>query len=137
LRQVPCPVKKKSLLLKNKSKFVSLRRILPILTFILLTTLCSQAQSSRFSTLIDPAQRIMKIYPNPATTYITFDFDKNAEKGYSIQIFSFLGRKMYENQNLASKTTVDLSDFNRGVYIYHLIDRNGKIIESGKFQVSK
>jgi hypothetical protein len=136
LRQVPCSTKKKSLLLKNKSKFVSLRRILPILSIILITALTSQGQVVR-SSVPDPGQRIMKIYPNPATTYINFDFEKTPEKGYSIQVYSFLGRKMYENQNLTEKITINLSDYNRGVYIYHLIDRSGKIIESGKFQVSK
>jgi len=122
--------------LKNKSKFVSLKKILLITSIILLTALYSEAQSARVS-FVDPIQKTLKIYPNPATTYITFDFDKVPEKGYSIQIYSFLGKKMYENQNLAAKTTVDLNDFYRGVYIYHLIDRTGKIIESGKFQVSK
>ena len=122
--------------MKNKSKFVSLKRILLILSVILLTALYSQAQSVRTS-FIDPDQKTLKIYPNPATTYITFDFDRAPEKGYSIQVYSFLGKKMYENQNLTAKTTINLSDFNRGVYIYHIIDRSGKIIESGKFQVSK
>jgi hypothetical protein len=89
------------------------------------------------SNFIDPGQKTLKIYPNPAITYITFDFDRTPEKGYSIQVYSFLGKKMYENQNLTAKNTINLSDFNRGVYIYHIIDRNGKIIESGKFQVSK
>ena len=136
LRQVPCSTKKKSLLLKNKSKFVSLKRILPIISIILLTAFYSLGQSARTS-FIDPGQKTLKIYPNPATTYITFDFEKTPEKGYSIQVYSFLGKKMYENQNLTTRTTINLSDFNRGVYIYHLIDRSGKIIESGKFQVSK
>ena len=44
---------------------------------------------------------------------------------------------MIETQNIIQKTTVLLDEFNRGVYIYHLRDQNGKIIESGKFQVSK
>jgi hypothetical protein len=44
---------------------------------------------------------------------------------------------MYESQNIAEKVTVDLSDFNRGVYIYHLRDQSGKLMESGKFQVSR
>ena len=136
MRQVPCIAKKKGILLKNKSKFVSLKKILLILTIILLTTFYSQAQSAR-SGFIDPVQKTLKIYPNPATSYITFEFDKTPEKGYSIQVYSFLGKKMYENQNLTERTTINLSDFNRGVYIYHLIDRSGKIIESGKFQVSK
>ena len=122
--------------MKNKSKFVSLKRILLILSIILLTALYAGAQSARVS-LIDPGQKSLKIYPNPATSYITFDFDKTPEKGYSIQVYSFLGKKMYENQNLTAKNTINLSDFNRGVYIYQLKDQSGRVIESGKFQVSK
>ena len=44
---------------------------------------------------------------------------------------------MYESQNINEKVTVDLAEFNRGVYIYHLRDLTGKLIESGKFQVSR
>jgi hypothetical protein len=32
---------------------------------------------------------------------------------------------------------VNLSDFIRGVYIFQLRDQNGKVVDSGKFQVSK
>jgi len=78
------------------------------------------------------------MYPNPATSYITFDLQKNYKQGYSIQVFNgILGKKMYEANNLQEKTTLTLNDFNRGIYIYHLIDPNGKIVESGKFQVSR
>lgn len=55
----------------------------------------------------------------------------------SIQIYSFLGKRMHEVTNAAQKTTVDLTDFNRGLYMYHLLDASGKVVESGKFQVSK
>ncbi len=58
-------------------------------------------------------------------------------KALSIQVYNFLGKKMYENLNAPEKVTVDLSEFNRGVYIYHLRDQSGKIVESGKFQVSR
>ena len=97
----------------------------------------SQAQASRNSPINDPGDKVLKLYPNPATSYITFDFQKSFQKGYSIQVFSFLGRKMYENQNVTEKTTIELVDYNRGVYIYHLRDQSGKLVESGKFQVSK
>lgn len=113
-----------------------MKRILPILSFILLITIQMQAQSSR-SLPPDGNEKIIKLYPNPATSYITFDFQKPVEKGNSILIYNFLGKKMYENQNPTEKITITLSDFNRGVYIYHLVDRTGRIIESGKFQVSK
>jgi hypothetical protein len=122
--------------LENKSKFVSLKRILPILAFILLATVQSNAQASR-GPLAELPGKIVKLYPNPAKTYITFDFDKDQQKGRSITIYSFLGKKMYEAQNLSEKTTIALNDFNRGMYIYHLTDVAGKVVDSGKFQVSQ
>ena len=81
---------------------------------------------------------ILRFYPNPATTVITFDFQRSYEKGYSIQIYNaVIGRKMKEETNLADKTTIDLSNFTRGVYVYQLFDKSGKLVETGKFQVSK
>lgn len=92
---------------------------------------------SRNSPIPDAAKVVLKVYPNPATSYITFDFQKGFEKEYLIQVYNFLGKKMFESQELTEKTTLNLSDYNRGVYIFHLLDRSGKLIESGKFQVSK
>jgi hypothetical protein len=86
--------------------------------------------------LPDAVEKV-KIYPNPASTYITFDLQKSFQKGLSIQIYHFLGRKMFETQNVTEKININLSDYNRGVYIYHLRDQSGKLIDSGKFQVSK
>lgn len=121
----------------NKSKFVSLRRILPILSFILLIAIQSQAQTARSTPATVTSDRIIKLYPNPATTYITFDLQKGYEKGLSIQVYSFLGKKMFESQNAPPIVTLALAEFNRGLYMYHLIDITGKVIESGKFQVTK
>jgi Secretion system C-terminal sorting domain len=123
------------LLLKNKSKFVSLRRILPILSFILLTTLCSKAQDARIPG--PEVQGKVKIYPNPAQSYITIDLHDNYQKGLTIVVYSFLGKKMYENQNVAEKTTLSLTDYNRGIYVYHITAPDGKILSTGKFQVSR
>jgi len=44
---------------------------------------------------------------------------------------------MIEQSNITDKTTIDLSNFTRGVYVYQLFDRSGKLVETGKFQVSK
>lgn len=81
---------------------------------------------------------IVRFYPNPATSVITFDFQKEFEQGYSIQIFNaILGRKMYEQVNIPERMTVNLSDYSRGIYIYQLRDKSGRMVESGKFQVAK
>lgn len=81
--------------------------------------------------------KVLKFYPNPATTFINFDFQKNYDRSYSLVIYNFLGKKVLEIVNVNLTNQLNLSDFTRGVYIFQLRDRNGKVIESGKFQVSK
>lgn len=121
----------------NKSNFVSLRRVLTILSFILLITSVSAGQTGRSATGSEIADRIVKTYPNPATTYINFELQNTSQKGLTIRVFNgVLGKKMYEANNVPSKFTINLNDYTRGIYIYQLIDATGKIIESGKFQVS-
>ena len=116
-----------------------MRKFLLIASILLLTT-ASNAQTQSRATLTNAGLQssILRFYPNPATTVITFDFQRSYEKGYSIQIYNaVIGRKMFEQTNVADKTQVDLSNFTRGVYVYQLFDRNGKLVETGKFQVSK
>lgn len=115
--------------------FVSLNRLLLILSIILLTAIQSQGQSRTLPP--DAADRVVKFYPNPATSFVTFDLQKSNEKGYDIQVYNFLGKVVYEQKNIAPRTTINLNEFNRGMYIYQLRERDGKIVESGKFQVSK
>jgi hypothetical protein len=97
----------------------------------------SQAQSAKPVPATENADKIIKTYPNPATTYITFDVQKGFEKGMSLQVYSFLGKKMNDIQKVSSRTILDLTEYNRGLYMYHLLDATGKVIESGKFQVTK
>jgi hypothetical protein len=112
-----------------------LKKILLISSIILLTATYSQGQSR--SPLSDGNGSVVRFYPNPATSIITFDFQKNLEKGHTIKLYNFLGKKVYEAASLNQRTTINLSDYTRGVYIYQLFDKTGKLIESGKFQVSK
>lgn len=83
------------------------------------------------------ADPIVRLYPNPATSFVNLDLNKAANRGYSIQVYSFLGRKMYEATNVNQRITLNLTDYNRGVYVYQLRDHSGKLVETGKFQVSK
>jgi len=52
-------------------------------------------------------------------------------------VYNFLGKVVYEQKNISPRTTINLNEYNRGVYIYQVRERDGKIMESGKFQVSK
>jgi len=95
----------------------------------------STAQDSR-SPILNNGKKV-SFYPNPATSYITFSIQKDFQKGITITVFNFLGKKISETQTVTENTVVSLNDFNRGTYIYHIVDRSGKVIETGKFQVSK
>ncbi|MCX8020920.1 MAG: T9SS type A sorting domain-containing protein [Chitinophagaceae bacterium] len=82
--------------------------------------------------------RFVRLYPNPATTFITFDLQKNYRSGLTLHIFSgILGKKVYSAFNIPQKLTINLAEFTNGIYVYHLTDASGRLIESGKFQVSK
>jgi hypothetical protein len=114
----------------------SLKNFLLILSIILFAALQTKGQItvSNSGTPIGP---VIKYYPNPATSFITFDFQEGYQKGYEIQVYNFPGQKVFEQKNIAARTTINLSDFNRGIYIFQLKDATGKIIRSNKFQVSK
>jgi len=114
----------------------SLKRLIYILSFMLIAVISSNGQSNR-SIANGQGERIVKTYPVPAISYITIEPVKATNTNYVLVIFNFLGRKMYEKQNFSQKTTIMLDEFTRGVYIYHLTDLTGRLVESGKFQVSK
>lgn len=95
------------------------------------------AEKNPFDNPADAA-KIAHFYPNPATSYINFTFDKTIDKTYTLQVYNFIGRKMNDIRISDAKLTINLDDnYFRGLYIYQLRDQSGKIVESGKFQVNK
>lgn len=113
-------------------------KIFYTLSIILLVSITTKSQDRNTSSPAgSPITKIVKFYPNPATSFINFEFQKSYDKSYSFQIINLLGKKVYDITNVNPKTVVNLSDFLRGVYIFQLRDQNGKVVDSGKFQVSK
>ncbi|MEO7445939.1 MAG: T9SS type A sorting domain-containing protein, partial [Ferruginibacter sp.] len=92
-------------------------------------------------TAADPSSitqpKLIKFYPNPATTVVNFDFQRGYEKSFNIEVYSALGKLMYESKNIPSRFNLNLDAFYRGIYYFLLRDKNGVIVESGKFQVVK
>jgi len=85
----------------------------------------------------EPIAKLIKPYPIPATTVINFDFQYGYDKSFSLQIYNFMGKKIIEYTKMLPRIIVPLDDFYRGIYVYQLRDKEGKIIDSGKFQVVK
>jgi hypothetical protein len=102
-----------------------------------LFSLGSKAQKTIVAGSSEAAVKYMRFYPNPAITSINFEFQKGFDKFYTFQVFNFIGKKVLDLKSVTQKMNIPLTDFYRGVYIYQLRDRSGKIIDSGKFQVVK
>lgn len=81
--------------------------------------------------------KVTKLYPNPAVSYINFEFDQKPDRPFNIIIFSFIGKKVEDIRASDQKVTVPLTEFYRGLYIFQIRDLEGNIVESGKFQVVK
>ena len=120
------------------SKISSLMKIFYTLSIILLVSVTAKSQDRSPSTPTGlPVTKIVKFYPNPATSVINFDISKGVDNLYTMQLFNFMGRKVGETVANSEKISFLLDGFYRGVYIYQLRDKSGKIVDSGKFQVVK
>jgi hypothetical protein len=106
-----------------------------LLSIILLTAIRANCQVGR--PVPDPDHKVIKFYPNPCVSYIIFELAKEDNKTYNLEIYSFIGRKVKDVPDAADKTTVQLSDLPRGIYIFQLKDETGRVTDSGRFQVNK
>jgi len=107
-----------------------------ILTIILIFILTSASSQVKKVSLGENIRRT-NIYPNPARSFIQIQFLPAIPPPASLVIYNFLGKKQFEINQPGSNVFIDLADFNRGIYIFQFRDRNGRILETGKFQVEK
>jgi Secretion system C-terminal sorting domain len=80
---------------------------------------------------------VVKFYPNPASTSINFELPSGYDKSFTIQLYNFMGKKVAEINAGSQRINYSLDGLFRGVYIFQLRDKYGKIADSGKFQVVK
>jgi len=112
-----------------------LKRLIVILTLIIGINFTSFAQNKLATDNGAPKAKLIKFYPNPASASINFDFQRGYDQSYSLQIFNFIGKKVYETKSLSSRNLINLTEYFRGIYFFQLRDKNGQLVESGKFQV--
>ena len=113
-----------------------MKKIFYILFLIIGITFTSFAQNKNPASGNQIA-KLIRPYPIPATSSINFDFLYGYDKSFSLQIYNFMGKKVNEITKMPPRINMSLDDFYRGIYIYQLRDKDGIIIDSGKFQVVK
>lgn len=115
--------------------FMPVKKISILLFILTAITLSGFAQERSASA--GSYSPILKFYPNPAISFINFDYNRNFDKAHTLQIFNFLGKKVVELKSPSSRNYLSLEDLYRGIYIFQLRDRQGVVLESGRFQVIK
>lgn len=106
--------------------------------FFSLTSWAVQAQKQPVTAAQEPAKRLVSLYPNPATTYINIDLRENFKPGMSIQVhYAIMGKMIFSTTLSQQRYVLDVNDYPRGAYVYYLLDASGKIVEAGKFLITK
>ena len=111
-----------------------MKKIIFIAFFCTLSVAGLKAQN-RLST--ENSAHLIKLFPNPASSFINVDISRLPGSHAYFQVYNFMGRKVYETRISNNRSTLFLNDYFRGVYIYQLRDKNGAVLETGKFQVLK
>ncbi|RAJ83062.1 putative secreted protein (Por secretion system target) [Chitinophaga dinghuensis] len=104
-----------------------------------LFSLVGKAQNDKSQPNSDGGSKIVRLYPNPATSIINFEIQQlhNNEKSYDLIVYNFLGKKIDQLKAVGTRTSVNLDNYYSGLYIYQLRDQRGNLVESGKFNVVK
>jgi Secretion system C-terminal sorting domain len=123
--------------LKDFTTFTLLNKIIYILILVIGINFTAFAQNRPNSADAAFAAKQTKFYPNPASSVITFEFGKAIDNSHSLQVYNFMGKKVYDIKKVPGRITINLEDFYRGIYIFQVRDQSGIIIQSGKFQVVK
>ncbi len=117
--------------------FTTLKKIVYILILFIGISTTSFSQARPLVSDANTAAKLVNFYPNPATSNITFEFVKGYENQYSLDVFNFMGKKVYSVKKIPQRISIILDEFYRGIYIFQLRNKNGVIVQSGKFQVVK
>lgn len=90
----------------------------------------STVTSTPKTTLSEPIE--VKTYPNPAQNHINFAFNTN--QAQQLRIFDVTG-KLVREENIAGLTSaiLDITTYEKGLYLCQIQDKYGKMISTQKF----
>jgi hypothetical protein len=94
-------------------------------------TTCVTYDPSQLS-IATQEKMIFSLFPNPATSEITFDVVKKGN--YQLVVLNALGQKIIENAVFnETNSTINISSLTNEFYNYSILDENGHLIATGKF----
>jgi hypothetical protein len=83
---------------------------------------------------LNKAAQSLNVYPNPASDVVNFSIDYN--KAASVKMMDITGR-IIETVNFdMNNASVDVRNYNAGIYMYQVLDNEGQVIKAGKVSVN-
>lgn len=82
---------------------------------------------------VKQASSAISVFPNPASSELTV-FAAN-EEAVSVSIFDITGKTVAKTAVSSVWTKIDVSEYNKGLYIYRVEAANGRALQTGKFTV--
>lgn len=74
-----------------------------------------------------------RVYPNPSEGIVTIELSENNE--HTIQISSISGKIITQTTATGTSNTIDVSEFNNGVYVISISDKNQRVLAREKLVV--
>ena len=76
------------------------------------------------------------IYPNPASELLTISTAESTE-GFTVTVADVTGKIVAAKNLQGNRTTIGVSEFANGTYIYRIADKAGIIVKQDRFTVAK
>ena len=74
----------------------------------------------------------LRAYPNPASSKLHFNVSDRMV-GHTIRVINVLGSEVMNYELVSTRDAMDVSPLQTGVYLYRVMDKNDKIVLTGKF----
>ena len=71
---------------------------------------------------------LMQCYPNPVHSTLNISFDQKLGSNCSIELRNLAGKTIYEMDNVQQKATIDVSNYEAGLYLILLKSDNNMIM---------
>src|SRR5690554_6755182 len=81
----------------------------------------------------EPVENTFKVYPNPSRDIIYID--KTTDKIEKIIIFNSNGQRIDEVELYTNSTLLKVSDWNSGVYFFHVLNENGEYLTTYRVSI--
>jgi hypothetical protein len=76
----------------------------------------------------------IQVYPNPAASAVNFSAD--SKDAVSVALYDIAGKFVTKQNLVDGNSTVDVSSYSNGVYIYKYHDASGRTLKTGKLTVA-